>query len=181
MNDILCGSSCVKYILKKFKKNDENLNKKMKWITELAISLKEKNINNVEILCYKSNLYYDYINNKSIDFDFKGFYFIKKSLDLGIPITVLKLNKKELLREIKESKFIILCVESSVFNHNNMNGGHFIILNGISNNKIKVINPIKDKYEYRNENISDIIKYCKNYGSWRILIKEDIYDQSNCL
>ena len=176
MNDILCGSSCVKYILNKLKKSDNNLNIKMEWTTELAICLKENNVNNVEILCYKSNLYYDYVNNKNIDFKFKGFNFIKKCLDLDIPITILKLSKKELLREINESKFIILCVKSSIFNHNNMNGGHFIILNGIHNNKINVINPIKDKYEYRSENINNIIKYCKNYGSWRILIKEDMYD-----
>ncbi|MEG0977558.1 MAG: hypothetical protein RSF02_03295 [Bacilli bacterium] len=55
-----------------------------------------------------------------------------------------------------------------------MNGGHFIILDGILNNKVKVINPIKERYEYKLEEPKNIIKYCKNYGSWRILIKEDI-------
>ena len=49
----------------------------------------------------------------------------------------------ELLKEAKENKFIILCVESSVFNSINMNGGHFIVLNGIDNNKIRIINPTK--------------------------------------
>ena len=181
MNDILCGSSCVKYVLNEFGKNDENLNKKMEWITELAICLKEKNINNIAILCFKSNLYYDYKYNKNIGLDFKGFHFIKECLDLNIPISEIKLTRKELLTEIKENTFIILCVQSSVFNHNNIDGGHFIILNGTFNDKIKVINPRKDKYEYKTENIKDIIKYCKNYGSWRILIKEDMNDQNNCI
>ena len=181
MNDILCGSSCVKYILNKLKKNDENLNKKMEWTTELALCLKEKKVKNIVVLCFKSNLYYCYNNDKNIDFDFKGFRFIKECLDSNIPIYEIKLTKKELLTEIKENSFIILCVQSSVFNHNNMEGGHFIILNGMVNNKVKVINPRKDKYEYKTENIEDIIKYCKNYGSWRILIKEDIDDQSNCI
>ena len=84
----------------------------------------------------------------------------------------------ELLKEAKENKFIILCVESSVFNSINMNGGHFIVLNGIDNNKIRIINPTKNKYEYKLENAENIIKYCENYGSWRILIKEDNNDQS---
>lgn len=177
MSEILCGSSCVKYILNECGKNTENLNKKMEWITELALCLKENNINNVAISCFKSNLYYDYKYNKNLDWKFKGFHYIKECLDLNIPITEIKLNKKELIREIQESKFIILCVQSSVFNHNrNMNGGHFIILNGMVNNKVKVINPIKDKYEQKTESIKNIIKFCKNFGYWRILIKEDTHD-----
>lgn len=41
-----------------------------------------------------------------------------------------------------------------------MDGDHFIILNGIDNNKIRIINPIKNKYEYKLENIENVIKYC---------------------
>ena len=66
----------------------------------------------------------------------------------NIHINEIKLSKMELLKEVKENKFIVLCVESSVFNNRNMNGGHFIVLNGINNNKIRIINPIKNKYEY---------------------------------
>ena len=90
-----------------------------------------------------------------------------------IPICEIKMNKKEWLKEENKNKFIILCVESSTFNNQNMDGDHFIIINGIDNNKIRIINPIKNKYEYKLENIENVIKYCRNYGSWRILIKED--------
>lgn len=55
MNNILCGSSCVKYILNYFSINTEQLNLKMTWITELANSLKNSGVKNISILCYKSN------------------------------------------------------------------------------------------------------------------------------
>ncbi len=173
MNDIYCGSSCVKYILDDFCINTKQLKLKMVWITELAIFLKKSGIKNINIFCYNSNLYYDYKNNPNIDLNFKGFYYIEECLKFNIPICEIRLNKQELLKEVTENKFIILCVESSVFNNQNMDGGHFIILNGIDNNKIRIINPIKNKYEYKLENIENVIKYCRNYGSWRILIKED--------
>ena len=176
MNNILCGSSCVKYILNYFSINTEQLNLKMTWITELANSLKNSGVKNISILCYKSNLYYDYKNNPNINLNFDGFSYIEKCIENNIPINETKLSKMELLKEVKNSKFIILCVESSVFNNKEMNGGHFIILNGIDNNKIRIINPIKNKFEYKLENTKNIIKYCKNYGSWRILIKEDNND-----
>lgn len=173
MKDILCGSSCVKYILNNYCIDCDDLNLDMTWATELAIFLKKKGINNINILCYKSNLYYDYKNNPNIDLNFAGFRYIRDCLKNNIPIYEIKLNKKELLNEINKNKYIILCVESSVFNDRNITGGHFIILNGIYNNKIGIINPIKNKYEYKLESANNIIKYCKNYGSWRILIEGD--------
>lgn len=176
MNNILCGSSCVKYILNDFCINTEQLNYKMTWITELALALKNSGVKNISVLCYKSNLYYDYKNNPNIDLTFKGFHFIEKCIKNDIPINETKLNKMELLKEVKENKFIVLCVESAVFNNRNLTGGHFIILNGIDNNKIKIINPKKTKYEYKLEEVESIIAYCENYGAWRILIKEDSND-----
>ena len=174
-NEILCGSSCVKYVLNSFDKNIGDLNLKMEWITELAICLKEKEIRDISILCFKSNLFYDYKYSKNINLKFNGFKFIKKCFELKIPIIEIELTKKELVKEIKENKLIILCVQSSVFNNDNsMDGGHFIILKGMVDNMVKVINPRKNKYEYTTRKLEDIIKYCKNYGSWRILIKEDI-------
>ncbi|MEG0826622.1 MAG: cysteine peptidase family C39 domain-containing protein [Bacilli bacterium] len=173
INSILCGSSCVKYVLSYYKHDNTNINLHMTWVTELAISLKENGISNFELMCYKSNLYLDYIKNKNIDLTFDGFKYMQKLLSYNIPIIEKKFDNKELLKELKQSKFIILCVESSVYNSKNMNGGHFIILNGIEKDKIKIINPIKEKYEYKFEKLEDIIKYCKNYGCWRILIKEE--------
>lgn len=165
----------MKYILNDFGINVEQLNFKMTWITELAIFLKSSGIKNINIFCYKSNLYYDYRNNSNIDLKFDGFHYIEECIKNSIPIKEIKLSKIELLKEVKNNKFIILCVESSVFNNRKMKGGHFIILNGIDTNKIKIINPIKNKYEYKLENVENIIKYCENYGSWRILIKETNY------
>ena len=66
-------------------------------------------------------------------------------------------------------------------NDNSMNGGHYIVLNGRDGENVKVINPIKEKYETKILNINFLIKACKNYGAWRILIREEKNDKSNCI
>lgn len=175
-NEILCGSSCVKYVLDYYKIQSNNINNKMKWITELAICLKNKGFKNISVLFYNSNLYNDYSKIKSTDLSFDGFKFIEQCIKQNILLIEKELTRKELLQEVKENKFIILCVESSKFNKENMVGGHFIILKGLNNDKIEIINPIKEKYEYKMETTENIIRFCENYGSWRILIKEDNND-----
>ena len=68
---------------------------------------------------------------------------------------------------------MILCVESSVFNNDtSMTGGHYIVLNGRNGDEVNVINPIKEKYEKKTLNINFLIKACKDYGAWRIIIME---------
>lgn len=177
MDKILCGSSCVRYILNELFIDSNNLDKNMKWITELALFLKFKGIKDISLLCYKSNLYSDYKDKDSIDINFEGFHYIQECEINGININETELTKIELLKELNENKYVILCVQSSLFNDKTLSGGHFIILNGLNSEKmVNVINPIKDKYEYRIETINNIIKYCKNYGSWRILIKGGSYD-----
>ena len=54
-----------------------------------------------------------------------------------------------------------------------MNGGHYIILTDRDGENVKVINPIKDKYEVKILNINFLIKTCRNNGAWRILIMEE--------
>lgn len=174
--EILCGSSCVKYILSYYNKNT-NIKYNMTWITELAIELKNKRITNLKLYFYNSNLYNDYLKYKDTNYDFEGFYYLDKLIKNNIELSEVKLNKKELLKEIDSSDFIILCVESKKFNFdNNMSGGHFIIISDHKENKLTVINPIKNNYESIKCDIDFIINCCKEYGSWRILIKEDTND-----
>lgn len=169
--EILCGSACAKYILEKYNKKP-NISKKMIWISQLALCLYENDLKNLKLLCYKSNLYDDFIN-KNVDQTFEGFKYLKNISD-KIIVEEKIMNDIELKKEIKENKFIILCVESRKLNKDNsMHGGHFIILNGISNNIVNVINPIKNKYEYINKSIEELIYYCRDFGSWRLLIKGD--------
>ncbi len=176
MNELFCGSSCVKYILNKYGKQVIKFNNQMEWATELAICLKENGLN-PKIYCYNSNLYKDYQKGKEIDISFKGFEFIQQCKDLNIPIIEKKLTKTELKQEIENYKCIILCVKSSKLNHDkSLTGGHFIIMNGWLQNKVKIIIPRKTKYEEQIESLSHIIKYCKDFGSWRILIKEEKND-----
>lgn len=174
--EILCGSSCVKYILSYFNKKI-NIKYNMTWITELAIELRNNGITNLKLYSYNSNLYNDYLKYKDTNYDFEGFYYLDKLIKNNIELSEVKLNKKELLKEIDSSDFIILCVESKKFNlDSNMSGGHFIIISGLKDNKITVINPIKNNYEKIECDIDFVIHCCKEYGSWRILIKEDTND-----
>jgi len=168
-NEILCGSACVKYILESKGIKDYKLNKRMWWATELSLSLKENGIDN-KIYCFNSDLYNDFIT-KEIDLKFDGFKYLKMAFD---NITEKKLDIKELEIELKENEYIILCVESKAFNSDEvMSGGHFVILNKTYGGKVRIINPVKDKYENIKRTKEEIIKYCENFGFWRILIKGD--------
>lgn len=173
-NEILCGSSCVKYILDKYNKlNIELLDKNMLWITELAVFLKNSGINNIKINCYNSNLFNDFkIGN--VDLKFDGFRFLKNVFDNNISICEKRLTNFSLCDEIDKNKYIILCVESKIFNNDTtMNGGHYIILYGRNENNVSIINPIKEKYEVKILNVDFLVKASKNYGAWRILINEE--------
>ena len=172
---MLCGSLCVKYILDSYKIDYIKINKKMKWLTELALTLKRSGLFNIKVFCYNSNLYEDYKLLSKSNLSFDGFIYIKEALNNNIPIIEKRLSINELKREITQNKYIILCVESKVFNNDfNMKGGHFIILNKINkNNLVEVINPTKDKYEIKYLSLDFLIRCCKNYGAWRVIIKEE--------
>lgn len=170
-NEIYCGSSCVKYILEKYNKDITNLKKDMLWTTELAICLKQNGINN-QIYCFNSRLYSDFLNNK-FDSNFDGFKYLIEAQKNNVSIREKNITIDSLKEEIDSCKYIILCVESSIFNNDaSMSGGHYIIISGRNNNVANIINPIKEKYEFKNLNINFLIDACKNYGAWRIIIKE---------
>lgn len=50
MNNILCGSSCIKYILNDFCINTEQLNLKMTWITDVVVVKKQSQVIREEII-----------------------------------------------------------------------------------------------------------------------------------
>ena len=173
----LCGNSCIKYIYDNYNIIDNKVvNKNMEWITELALALLKYNFN-IEVLCYDSNLFNDYKNIKNNDLEFLGFKYIKELEDKGLKILEKKLTESELVNEIKKSKFMILCVKSSIFNNNkNMEGGHYIVINKILGKEVEIINPVKENYEIKNMDLKEIINCCNTFGSWRILIKENSND-----
>lgn len=168
--ELMCGSACVKYILEQFCVSSEKVKNDMIWVAQLALSLKQNGIDNLMVCCYNSSLYNDFLSETNNDFI--GFKYLHKLINTNIPLYSKKLSVQELVKELTEYDYIILCVESSKFNKNvNMSGGHFIILNGIKDDKVQVINPIKEKYEIKNISKSFLINCCEQYGSWRILIK----------
>lgn len=178
---LFCGSSCIKYILERYKIDTNTLKTDMLWISELALSLKKSELSHFQIYCYNSTLYTDYINKK-VDLSFDGFKYLKELQEQNILITERQLSINSFSEEIDNCEYIVLCVESRIFNDDNsMSGGHYIILNGRNGENVKVINPVKEKYETKVMNIKFLIEACKNYGSWRILIREDKNDKSYCI
>lgn len=168
---LYCGSACVKYILEHVFHHNFKVKYNMVWATELAICFKENGINDLQVYCFNSKLYNDFLNKK-IDLNFEGFKYLKILLENNINIKEKKITSKTFLKEIDSCKYIILCVESKIFNSiDSMIGGHYIIINGRNGSNINVINPVKEMYEIRYLNIDFLIKACKNYGAWRILIK----------
>ena len=168
--ELICGSSCVKYVLGKLGLSNVKIQNNMIWTAQLAISLKQNGITDLNVYCFNSLLYDDFLLKKGEKFE--GFKLLDDLIDMNISLMSKKLNMWELKKEIKNNAFIILCVESKKFNKNkNMSGGHFIILNGKKDNKVKVINPMKEKYEIKYLPKRFLINCCKRYGSWRIVIK----------
>ncbi len=173
---LYCGSSCVKYILEKYLINTNNLKSDMIWISELALSLKQNGLSNVHIYCYNSKLYTDFTHGKA-DLSFDGFKYLRELENQSIQVVEKNISIDSFASEIDSCKYLILCVESSVFNDDtSMTGGHYIILKGRNGNEINVINPIKGNYEKKTLNINFLIKACKDYGAWRIIIMEEEND-----
>lgn len=62
---LFCGSSCIKYILEKYEIDTNLLKYDMIWVSELALSLKKNGFSNLQLYCYNSRLYNDFVNKKS--------------------------------------------------------------------------------------------------------------------
>ena len=165
---------CVKYILSIYNKTNLNLLKNdMLWTPELAIALRKCGINNIEINCYNSNLYNDF-KKRILNFYCEGFKFLQDAINENILIKEEKLTNSSLCEEIDNYEYLILCVESKILNDDiSMSGGHYIILNGRKDNNVKVINPIKEKYEEKRLSVDFLVRASKDYGAWRILINEE--------
>lgn len=173
---LYCGSSCVKYILEKYSIDTLDLKMNMTWTSELALCLKKYGISNIRVYFSESKLYNDFKIQKG-NLDFEGFKYLEEISKQNISMTEKSISNESLLEEIDSCKYMILCVESKVFNNDaSMLGGHFIILNGRYNDDVNVINPIKEKYERKEMNIDFLVKACKNFGAWRITIMEGYND-----
>ncbi len=171
MSKINCGSLCVKYLLEKYNYNEIQIDPNMIWISELAIFIKQNTVLNVVVHCYDSDLLNDYYLTNDLKFD--GFKYLRKMIDMEIKLEEKKLTTNALNKELDKYKFMILCVESRILNkNNNMKGGHYIVLEKTNNHTIKISNPQKNKLKKIYLKDSEIINLCKNFGSWRILIKE---------
>ena len=167
---INCGSACVNYILNQLKLPIKNVQNDMVWTSELAVSLKNNGINNLEVLFFNSSLY----NGYKTDYkrDFIGFNLLDDLIGHNIKLSERRLTVKELEKEIINNKYIILCVESKKFNKDKkMTAGHFSFINSLENNLVNIVNPIKEKYETKKVTKVFLINCCKHYGSWRILIR----------
>ena len=181
LKQLYCGSSCIRYILESYGIDTDTLKTDMLWVSELALSLKKNGLSNIQIYCYNSRLYTDFMN-KEVDLNFDGFKYLKEVQEQNILIEERNISINSFTEEIDSCEYLVLCVESRIFNSDDlMSGGHYIILNGRDGENIRVINPIKEKYEIKILNINFLIKACRDYGAWRILIRKEKNDKSYCI
>ena len=166
---LLCGSSCVKYVIEKITNKKANINPNMLWTTDLAFTLMKELNNRIETRCFHSRLYSDY--QEFYDDSFEGFRSIQNYLDHHGVLDEKELTRKSLKTEVQESIYMIFCVESKLLNHDSsMDGGHFIVVQK-DGSKLKMINPLKVGYEERYVSYDYVLKLCNQFGSWRILIR----------
>lgn len=160
----LCGSKCVLLILDKLNIKYDNIDPNLYFITDIANTLKE--YIDIELYCYNSNLYTDYLNNElpiqeAIDS-------IKKYEEYK-NIKQLRLNKKTLLEELKDN-YLIMNVDSRIINGTETNSGHYIVVE-LNNDIITINNPEKTRFIELTSSPEEIIKMVKNNGNWRIKIR----------
>ena len=160
----LCGSKCAIWILEKLNINYNDINPNLYFITDIANEL-TKYID-IELICYNSNLYNDYKENKLP---------IKEAIDsiekyeTYKPIKELKLTNELLLEELKDN-YLIMNVDSRIINNTKNNTGHYIVVE-LNNNAIKVYNPEQTRFVEMNKTPTEIIEMVKNNGNWRIKIR----------
>ena len=173
MTDLICGSFCVKHILEKLGKEDITVDPNMLWISELVLFLNKHISNKLNLYYYNSSLMKDYYLTQDNNFD--GFKHIKSVIDSKkIDFIEKELTLSELENEINNSKFIILCVESKVLNNDaSMNGGHYVVLEKNSDNKLIMYNPQKSVMATEIIDHNRVIELCINYGSWRVVIEKE--------
>lgn len=165
MKNILCGSKCVLWILNDLNKKNNNINKELFFITEIANELKNNNLD-IELLCYNSNLYNDYKLNK---LPIKEAVESIKEYEEYKTIKEVKLTEKTLLNELKDN-YLILNVDSRIINNTSSNSGHYVVAL-LEDNNIKIINPEKTRYVEKIYQPKEIIDMCKTCGNWRIQIR----------
>jgi len=171
--ELNCGSFCVKYILEKLGKKNIIIKPNMFWITELALFLSKNLSNDINLFYYNSNLMRDYYIQKENEFE--GFKYIQEVISSNkINLEEKKLNISILKHEINISKYMIICVESNILNiDENMTGGHYVILEQNKDNELIMYNPKKEVMTSAIVDYKKVLELCKNYGSWRIIIKEE--------
>lgn len=55
------------------------------WVSELALNLKQNGLSNLQLYCYNSKLYNDFVNKK-VDLNFDGFKYLKEMQEQNISI-----------------------------------------------------------------------------------------------
>lgn len=167
MENVLCGSKCVIWLLQELGKPIDNVKSNLYFVTDIANELLKNGIEPT-LYCYNSNLYNDYKNKKLS---------IKQAIDSiskfesKKQIVVKKFNEEELFLEL-ESNYIILNVDSRIINNTKDNTGHYIILKK-EKDEIIVINPEKTKFTEKVYSAKEIIRMCEQNGNWRIEIRRE--------
>lgn len=169
--DMLCGPACIHYILNFMLNMDIPVPNQLLWITDIATFLKTKTNLKVDLSCYDSNLYSDYLLlEESPDFD--GFKSIREYLFVGGSIDEKKLSVNRITSTLYDN-VVIACVSSSIFNKDNKrNGGHFIVLLENRGKNYVIANPKSNSIEIEIVSKEHVLNSINSFGSWIITINK---------
>jgi hypothetical protein len=168
--DMLCGPACVHYILNFLKNMDVYVPNNLFWTTDIAWFLKVNTEFEIQVTCFKSNLYKDFLNDSGPK-DFEGFESIRKYLYVGGEVYERQLSST-ILSSILKNNIIIANVSSAVFNKDTTRkGGHFIILLKEASKNYIIANPKKASIDIEMIPKQHILNSIKDFGSWIITIK----------
>lgn len=168
--DILCGSACVGYILEMEKKK-EIFNKRLFWMLDIARTLDENFKGSVTVNYYNSQLMRDYVKG-CIPKKFKVDDIIKDCNNKGIEIKELKYDYEALIDRKKNSKWLIMCLQSEIlFEDDKLAGSnHVVIVDKIDEEFVWIISPGKrDIYKMYIHRKKFELSYLNN-GQWIIWV-----------
>lgn len=177
-----CGSVCLSLVLNYFDREyDDALDMDLFWMTDIATMAENKGLD-TNIYTYSERIFGQDLFNCSEEelieklkkkrkatTDQKlseGLSSIVEYMQVSGNINFKILSPRGIERKLDRGNPLITAVKSSILNGEKMEGGHFIILNGIESNSYKILNPKRNSINSEKLSQEKFIFSFYNWGAW---------------
>jgi hypothetical protein len=166
--EMLCGSACAYYLLNVLGRKNANVSNNLFWITDIASFLAKSGLK-VQVSCFNSNLYNDFLTNK-LPPNHAAYLSIMQYLETGA-IMERKIDSAVLYDLTVENFYLIASVKSSLLNNDKSLSGYHYITIYRNETTFFMVNPKKYDFDLQIVEIDFLTNLIKNSGNWIIQIK----------